>query len=147
MSSDSRVNQLREVIYHLGKNRKQQSHGHHGIRVHDVMLLNGIRAVGNDQPVMMSKVAQHFNISAPAMSQLSRRLEKLGYIERVVGEDDRRNVYICLSEKAKQEIRDAQQKMDETLSGVIAAIGTEDSDELIRILDKVRIYLETRERK
>lgn len=138
-------------MYRLG-NRKSKKIGFgaedsHRIRIHDMIILKAIIRIGNKEAIKMSQLAQDLNITAPAVSQLARRLERHGYINRIVSEEDRRIVYIEVSDRAKNEMRYAEAFMNHQLDEIYEYLGEADTDDLIRILEKILLYFEKQERK
>ena len=144
MVDTNRVHKLRRLVYRF-KNVRHPEKGKDHMRMHDMMMLVGMQKVGNGEAVKMSQLSSYFKISAPAISQVMRRLEELGYIERIIRNEDRRSVYVNVSEKARKEIKKIQAHMDKTMNGLIDYLGEKDIDELIRLLDKVLDYVDMQE--
>lgn len=149
--SDERAHKLRKLMYQLGKRKNRNftvdSKECMQIRGHDMLILKAILHVENGEPIRMSQVAQHLKVSAPAMSQFSRRLESLGYIERIVKDDDRRSVYIQVSKKGIDEMKQAETQINQSLDEMATFLGDRDTDELIRILEKMMLFFDEKERK
>ena len=127
------------------KNVRHPEKGKDHMRMHDMMVLVGVRKIGNGEAVKMSALSHYFKISAPAVSQIMRKLEDLGYIERIIKDEDRRSVYVKVSEKAIQEIKKIQSNMDKTMNELIEYLGEKDTDELIYLLDKVLDFIDHKE--
>lgn len=144
MCEENRVHKLRRLMYRF-KNVRRPEKGKDHMRMHDMMMLVGIQKVGNGEAVKMSQLSSYFKITAPAVSQIMRKLEDQGYIERIIRDEDRRSVYVKVSEKAIKEIKTIQAHMDKTLIDMIDYLGEEDTDELIRLLDKVLSYMDEQE--
>lgn len=136
MNTQSLANEMREVMYLMKKEKPFNRECECYIKRHDLMVLNGIHHMNDGKPVKMCMINQRFKISAPATSQLIRKYEKKGYISREVSEDDRRNVYVQLTDFAKEEIKAAEKQLNEDLVAFIDYLGEEDAKELIRILKK-----------
>ena len=81
-------------------------------------------------------------MSKPAVSQMLNSLEDKEMIERVMTKDDRRVVYVCLTEKGKQQLDLAAQEMKEQVSKIVDALGPEDTAELTRLLGKLYAIME-----
>ena len=141
---DNRVHELRRLVYRF-KNIRHPEKGKDHMRMHDMMVLVGVRKIGNGEAVKMSALSHYFKISAPAVSQIMRKLEDLGYIERIIKDEDRRSVYVKVSEKAIQEIKKIQSNMDKTMNELIEYLGEKDTDELIYLLDKVLDFIDRKE--
>ena len=88
----------------------------------------------------MSDVSHIFHITPAAVTQMVREYERKGWIERVVLASDRRSVYLQLTDQASKLLK---QNEAELLAGIVDFIhylGDEDSDALLRILDKAKAY-------
>lgn len=103
-----------------------------------MMFLTAIARMEETQNglVKMNDISNFFKVSPPATSQTIRKFETLGYVERVQLENDRRSVYIRLTDKVKQEMQHAQEELNENLVQLITYLGEEDAKELIRIMRK-----------
>ncbi|MGX8834554.1 MarR family winged helix-turn-helix transcriptional regulator [Amedibacillus sp. YH-ame6] len=109
---------------------------HHGIRNRDLMILDYIVQGGN--LMKMSDISTYFNVTPAAVSQMMRSLEKNQWIERVIPENDRRSVYIKVSDTGMEVIGKNEEHVTEKLVEFIEILGEEDSQALIRILEKCR---------
>lgn len=77
------------------------------------------------------------DIGSGGVANLLNSLEKKGYINRMMNPADRRGVQVTLSESG---YRAAEEKMQETLdltTGLLHALGREDSEQLIRIYGRM----------
>lgn len=118
------------TTHHLSEQRKV-------IGNRDMFLLVEIYHLGNGKAVRMNKLSEYFKVSPAAISQMIGKLEKQGWLERFVGTEDRRNVNVQLTEKGKNILHKCEEKMSKRVRRLIDHIGEEDSDTLIRILEKL----------
>lgn len=136
--------QLREMIYLFGKNGALRPPCQPKIRHHDMMFLTAISKLDQNRGgVKMSDLSNYFNISAPAISQTIRRFEKLGYIERIQLQNDRRSVYIRIQPDVLAMMDEVESVVNENLMQLITYLGEEDAKELIRIMKKASEFRET----
>ena len=63
-------------------------------------------------------------------------MRKNGWVERVVLENDRRSVYIKVSDQAKEVMKGCEKHMTESLYEFIEALGEEDAENFLRIMEK-----------
>lgn len=128
--------------------RKQHLSAHEGsnqrlFRMRDMMTLGAIQAEtekSENGMIKMSDVSHIFHITPAAVTQMVREYERKGWMERVVLESDRRSVYLQLTDQASKLLK---QNEAELLAGIVDFIhylGDEDSDALLRILDKAKAY-------
>ena len=134
-------------LYHMFYMMRRESvrfsgfEDHHGIKNRDLMILDSIVQGGN--LMKMSDISAYFNVTPAAVSQMMRSLEKNNWIERVILENDRRSVYIKASKLGMEVIEKNEQHVTEKLVEFIEILGEDDSQALIRILEKCGEHLKT----
>ncbi len=135
------VDEYGELLYHFGKaDLLRKSKKPFNLSKNDVIVLRSIHVLGNGQPIKMNQIANHFNISPSAVSQFMRKFEKHDYIQRIVQENDRRSVYIKLTDLGEKETQRAFTHINKKLIRFIEEIGEEDAKTLLRILKKSPLY-------
>lgn len=142
MDDQTKAKQLWHLLYLMGK-MKMQEQAHGEVRMRDVMTLGIIAAEiekSDKGLIKMSEVSTSFQITPAAVSQLVRMYERKGWLQRVILEDDRRSVYLCLSEQGKRLLKEKEQGAMQGIVDFIHYLGDADSDALIRILQKARDY-------
>ncbi len=87
--------------------------------------------------VKVSLLSMRSNVSKPAVSQMLKSLEKKQLIERITCEQDRRVVYVRLTDCGHQMIQDSQQFFCRFLGTVIEQLGEEDTQTLIRLTHRM----------
>lgn len=107
----------------------------------DIMMLRGIMETNQGQAVKMSQLSEFFNVTPAAISQGIRNFENKGWVERVVFDDDRRSVYVKVTEKAKRLIKNCEHHDTEIVVDFLAYLGEEDYVALIRIMEKAITYM------
>jgi DNA-binding MarR family transcriptional regulator len=96
-------------------------------------------------PLPANKLAGALGISAPALSQLTDRLERKNLIERRTVNGDRRGVMVALTEKGGLTIDGFRRRRIEVLADTLRRLSDEDRDVVIGALSKVAAVLEARE--
>lgn len=76
-------------------------------------------------------------VAAPAVSRTLRSLEEKNYVERMVCEGDRRNVYVRVTEEGKEVLNECNRILSELLKSVTEKMGEEDMNRLIGYLNKL----------
>jgi len=100
-------------------------------------------ACTSDQPeaevpgITVSELAHKLMITNPAASKTLRSLEEKGYIVRISDPTDRRLTYIALSEKGKNLLDGVWEDMQALALQVVEHMGEQDTEELIRLLNKL----------
>ena len=81
--------------------------------------------------------ARYMRVAAPAVSRTLRSLEEKNYVERMVCEGDRRNVYVRVTEEGKEVLNECNRILSELLKSVTEKMGEEDMNRLIGYLNKL----------
>ena len=99
-----------------------------------------IEAVGIDSPKKVSEIAKSLNVTPGTMTVNIDNLEKKGYVTRTRSEDDKRVVFISLTERGKKAFfhhRDFHKKM---IKSAVANLTDDERDALMRCLTKLNNF-------
>lgn len=144
MTDIEKAKRLVHLFYIMRKEHTPHDHqGPCGFRQRDFMTLNALMTRINNQAdglVKMSDMSVYFRITPAAVSQMVREYEKKGWIERVVLESDRRSVYLKVTDEAKALLKQNEEAAMQGIIEFIDFLGEEDSEALIRILEKAKTY-------
>ncbi|OCN04853.1 hypothetical protein A4S06_10130 [Erysipelotrichaceae bacterium MTC7] len=144
MPNKDRAIRFRELMYMM---RRLKPHDECSkVKHQDMMFMNGIMRAGKGEPIKVSQIAKMFRFSAPAASQVVRRLEERGFVERIIRDDDRRSVYIQVTDDTKRELRRIEDQMNQRLDHILDYLGDHDTEELMRIMEKVVQYMDEEEK-
>lgn len=100
-----------------------------------------IEAIGVEEPRNMSVIAGKLNVTSGTLTVNVNGLEKKGYIKRIRSEEDKRVVYIALTEKGKKAFyhhRDFHKKM---IRAMIKNLSEEEMEVLYRCLANLDNFL------
>jgi DNA-binding MarR family transcriptional regulator len=86
--------------------------------------------------VKTSLLADHLMISNPGVSQMLNVLETKGYVERSTNKNDRRVVYVKLTEYGRELLGKELGSITEILSNIFDKMGEEDVFKLIELINK-----------
>ena len=92
-----------------------------------------------DKLVTITQIIERLQIAKPTASQMLNSLEEKGLIERIRTNEDRRVVYVKLTEKGTETLVKTHKRFSELTRAIIKKLGKEDTEELIRILEKLYI--------
>lgn len=140
MEEKDLAHELMQMMFMMGKNKTFHEDCEE-IRSRDVIMLKTIESLDGGKPVKMNVITHYFHISAPATSQIIRRFEKMGFVERTQLDDDRRSVYIQLSDKAKQMIQRNEEELYHHFRNLIDYLGKEDAAKFVELLHKTNTYV------
>ena len=128
------VRKITHLIYTHRKDACAHGTSHSGFRRRDLMMLDAIIRLGNE--VKMSDLSTYFQITPAAVSQCVRNYEKKGWVERIILENDRRSVYIKVSDEAKELVAKVEEETKQTLVEFVSTLDENDAQAFVRILEK-----------
>ena len=101
-----------------------------------------IEAIGVEEPRNMSEIARRLSITVSTLTTNMNGLEKKGYIVRTRSVEDKRVVYVTLTEKGKKAFyhhRDCHRQM---IRALVKDLNEEDMEVLYRCLKNLNGFLE-----
>lgn len=113
------------------------------IRPSEMAVLNILAAIpGPHTPAML---AERLGVSKPMITAHLTVLSKKGYITREPSREDKRAYFVQLTQKAEDLVVSARAETDGHIDDLIAALGQEDFDALVKLIQKANLVLETEE--
>lgn len=85
--------------------------------------------------VSMADIAKHLNITPASATSLVDKLVQLGWLQREVGDKDRRKVWVVLGDEKKADWEKQHTNQMERLSEFLGVLNNEQQKELISILE------------
>lgn len=101
-----------------------------------------IEAIGIEEPRNMSVIAHRLSVTVGTLTTNMNGLEKKGYIRRERSQEDKRVVYVLLTEKGRKAFyhhRDFHKKM---IKAIIRDLSEEEMEILYRCLQNLNYFLE-----
>lgn len=96
-----------------------------------------IEAIGVGEPKNMSSIARELSVTVGTLTIAMNSLVKKGYVVRERGQEDRRVVYISLSEKGRRAYRHHAQFHQEMIRGITEDLSREEMEVLGKALLKL----------
>lgn len=96
-----------------------------------------IEAIGIDEPKNMSSIAKKLSVTVGTLTIAMNSLVKKGYVIRERGLEDRRVVYISLSEKGRKAYEHHARFHREMIEGVMETLDEEELKILVKALGKL----------
>ncbi|GMK47104.1 MarR family winged helix-turn-helix transcriptional regulator [Paenibacillus glycanilyticus] len=94
-----------------------------------------------DNPkIRVSEISSKLLVTTPTVTQLLKKLIADGLVERTVDPDDRRSVGIELTPKGEQIAKEADEQLNQHLSGLVEHLGEEQTLMLSDLLTKAYNY-------
>lgn len=108
----------------------------------EIMMLKMINLdTSQNEGVTISTLSERLEISKSAVSQMINVLEDKGYVERITTKNDRRIVYVRLTESGEQSLEKSLQSLLKHLNQVFDKMGEEDTETLLELLNKLYIIV------
>ena len=90
--------------------------------------------------ITTSNISDLLAITKPAISQAQKKLEQGGYIKRKVSNEDRRVVYVYLTKKGEQRLKQKYEHFKTHIDEALAKMEDEEVDLLIKYAEKFIKY-------
>lgn len=109
---------------------------------HDITSndLHVIEAIGLGEPKNMSTIAKELSVTVGTLTIAMNSLVKKGFVTRERGREDRRVVYISLSEKGRKAYEHHARFHREMISGLSSALTPEEMAVLVKALEKLNCW-------
>lgn len=104
----------------------------------ELTMLKLVRALGQGElPVTISHLSEHLSISKPAVSQVINSLELKGLVTRAGTRDDRRMVQVRITDHGEAMLKKEMAALRASLVEIFDRMGDQDTDELLRLMEKL----------
>lgn len=106
----------------------------HNIGISPILVLTELKNKGSQKHTTLAK---KLGYSPGAMTNIANRLIKLGLAERKYSEDDRRNVFLSITDKGLEVQREAHNKGQELRIELFKVLSEEEVQQFISIHEKL----------
>ena len=96
----------------------------------------------NGDEVFAVDIIEHFGLTPGRVANIVKKLQERGYIERHQNFQDMRKVHITLTESGRSHAEDLYNQLGTKHMQIVDALGEEDAEQIIRIMNKVISILE-----
>jgi MarR family transcriptional regulator, organic hydroperoxide resistance regulator len=93
----------------------------------------------------ITELSKKVNLSNSTISGIVDRLEKQGLVERIRSEEDRRTVYVKITEKVEEYHKGIHRKLEESFTELLSAGTSEDMNKIIEGLETLKRVLNNRD--
>lgn len=116
------------------------------IRKNEMMLLMFLEHhMPLDSPGLQpSELGKMLRLTRPTITSMVKSLERNGYVVRINDEEDRRVVFVKLTGKGESLVNKSREGFARNIAELIGFLGEKDAEELIRIMGRLRRYMETK---
>lgn len=105
-----------------------------------------IEAIGTGAPKNMTSIARELSVTVGTLTIAMNSLVKKGYVVRERGQEDRRVVYISLSEKGRKAHEHHAEFHREMIKGITEDLDEEEIQVLVQALAKLDRWFREKER-
>lgn len=141
MKNKEKVYELLENLTNLKKMDIEFIHEKDDLSTNERMVLFIIHNLSKDDKISLTTIRNKMRLAPSTITPIIASLEKRGLIERKVYEQDRRNIYIYLSEQGKKFTK----KVDEELKGILLEyinyMGESNIQEIVRLIKKTKEFI------
>ena len=102
----------------------------------DMHIIEAVGLGGNK----MSDIAAKLNITVGSLTTSMNSLVKKGYVTRERGKEDRRVVYISLSEKGRHAYEHHEQFHHDMIEAILQSLTPDETESLVKALAKLNIW-------
>lgn len=106
----------------------------------DAWLLVAIHSISQGKAVMVSQISQKLEVSNAAATQMIDAMVKQGLVERLTDDSDRRITLVKLTADGVTALKFGFEQTTHYLDGLFDYLGEEDTDNLMRLIDKMLVY-------
>lgn len=103
----------------------------------EIRLLYLFAVFNEGKPVSPSEIAKKTHVTFGAISHHINSLEKKGLIKRTTAKDNKRVVYITLTEKGQKLVKVIEKAMFKKIYKLVEFLGENDSIILVRLISKI----------
>ena len=105
-----------------------------------------IEAIGTGAPKNMSSIARELSVTVGTLTIAMNSLVKKGYVVRERGQEDRRVVYISLSDRGRKAFEHHARFHREMIDGVTGDLSEEEMQVLVKALSRLDDWFREKER-
>ncbi len=99
-----------------------------------------LEAVKKSEEATMSNIAKRLRVTVGTLTSSINRLVKKGYCERYSNPEDRRKVFVRLTDEAEEVLRIHDDFHDEMIDATLEDLKLEENELLIESLEKLSAY-------
>lgn len=99
-----------------------------------------MEAIGIEEPKNMSSIARELSVTVGTLTIAMNSLVKKGYVERIRGREDRRVVYISLSDKGRHAYGHHARFHKEMINSMTNGLSKEELEILMHALKKLKAW-------
>ena len=104
-----------------------------------------IQAIGTGEPKNMSTIAKELSVTVGTLTIAMNSLVKKGYVTRERGKEDRRVVYISLSDKGRRAYQHHEEFHRQMIDAILKDLTQDETESLVKALAKLDRWFRRRQ--
>ena len=128
--------ELQNVMNQFKRGRALK-HGHSKLRGAEKHILFLIHEMNGGKSATISEIANKIGITLAAVTHQINAMEEQGLIKRLSNNDDRRIVFIELTNKGRAQVAELKKEFAKKTQILVQFLGEKDTKDLIRLVKKL----------
>lgn len=141
MEDNKFVDELMKALIKLKKSKLIEIILNDSLSKNEQIILFIIHDMSKYEKIPLSSIRNEINLAPSTLTPIISSLEEKELVQRYIDENDRRNIYLKISEKGINYTRKVYSKISSMLKEYIQYIGCEDAEELFKILNKTNDFI------
>ncbi|MCF0106298.1 MAG: winged helix-turn-helix transcriptional regulator, partial [Holdemanella sp.] len=142
MEKEHIIDIIHEADIRMMKYLRKQKSPVEGIRYKDINVLNYIYKASQDHKTTISDLSNYLNVTTAAASQSVSAYEKQGWVKRVRSNEDRRVVYVQLTDQILIPFENKMKEYNVVIGKFIDYLDQEEAQQLCKIIGKTITFFE-----
>lgn len=144
MKKDDLVKEIVKTFLEFKKSKIHDMTGCPDLTHNESLVLFIIHGMAMNGKVSLSGLREKIRLAPSTVTPIINSLEEKELIERNIDKEDRRNIYLELSEKGKKFTEEAHRALTKNVSEFIDYMGEDDANEFVRLISKTTEYIKER---
>ncbi|MCX8075342.1 MAG: MarR family transcriptional regulator [Clostridia bacterium] len=146
MEKDELIDKFLNTIINLKRiHGKHHSHHHHGNSRFDIghskkITLLLLHKMCKNEGISLSMLREEIRLAPSTTTAIISELEKDELIERIIDKEDRRNIFIKITDKGIKQAKNEYNEFKRKISKFADYMGEEDFKEFLRLAEKIIKY-------
>lgn len=136
---ERRAQELEEALYRM-RRFKMPTQNDLDLTHAERFFLMTLASLNEGRPVMPSEAAKCLGVTMAAITHHINSLEEKGYVVRTSCPEDKRVVYVSLTEKGSEAVARMKEASRALIAGLVQHLGDAESAQLISLIRKATEY-------
>lgn len=134
---ETRIDKLISLTMQISKCMMHQANASLEERAATMLQMHVLSYLEKHPSAKSSEIAKYLNASLSSTAQVIERMHKLGLIQRIGDNNDRRVIHHEVTDEGKEKLKQIREAKRARMKKLFANIDSKDIDDLIRIQEKI----------